>query len=368
MRLAPLRPALTSPGDDSSEEDEDDTSILKTQEFPDSTFANRRPPVLRNRYSIHSHTSFSTFAVRGQRVVTGGQNHSYIWRPSLPNASSLGISLPDGEAKIQALAFRPAAADIPGDDARFVWGGTKEGGLFELDTVISRISSFRSALHAHCLVGIFPLGRSMLTLDDSGKLLIFGSVDSTTAPDLTDTPKVQRIGEKQTFAAVLGNELWTSMGPNTKTAGSLGRSPQVRVFDPTGKRAFMVTSRANLIPEALGTVGSVTAGALLPHRPTNVYLAHDNGYISTWERTTYTCASVQRISPYGITGMVGVGRHLWCGFRTGFICVYDVENEFQVVKAWKAHKEAVTHILVDPASLWTVSYFLHTLSFVGPFD
>lgn len=57
-----------------------------------------------------------------------------------------------------------------------------------------------------------------------------------------------------------------------------------------------------------------------------------------------------------ITAMVGVGRYLWAGFRTGVIYVYEVEVEpWTVKKAWKAHKEAVTKLVVDPASLEEVS-------------
>lgn len=198
----------------------------------------------------------------------------------------------------------------------------------------------------------------MITLDESGKVLIWGSFDSTEAPDLTGDFTSQRIADKQTFSALIGNELWTSSGPATKQGASAlqMRSPQIRVYDPTLRGAFSVLPRPITTPESVGHVGAVTARAIVPKQNHLVYLGHDNGYISVWNRETKDCLIVQRVSPYMITSLAGVGRRLWAGFRTGMIYIYDVNTEPWVVhKAWRAHKDPVTKIVVDPASLWTVS-------------
>ncbi|KAI5479621.1 hypothetical protein MNV49_003131 [Pseudohyphozyma bogoriensis] len=354
-RLAPVRPAISGASGEESSEDEEDDAFAKSQEFPDSTFANRRPPSLRNRKSIQSSSHFTSFTIRGTRVVTAGLHHAYVWHPSHHSGASEGVSLPGGEQRVLALEFRAADADVPHDDGRYAWGGTRDGTLFELDTQELRISNHKSAVHTNPVVGIYRVGRSMLTLDESGKAVIWGTFDSARPADLSDPYKVQRLSDKPTFHAMVGNELWTSTGPVHKVASTnpLGRSPQIRVHDLTGNGAFSVLQQAITTPESAGYVGSVTAAAITPSQPHLVHLAHDNGYISVWDRKSYQCLTVQRVSPFGITAMVGVGKFLWCGFRTGYIYIYDVQVEpWTVLKAWKAHKEAVTKIVVDAASLW----------------
>lgn len=346
-RLAPLRPTLADKtpvgsGEESSSDEEDD-AFTKSQEFPDATFANRRHPVLQNRRPLHPQGSFTTFAVRGKVVVTG-QNNVNIHHHS---GSSDLIALA-GENKVQAVEFRSAV------DPRFVWAGSKEGHVFEADASELRVANVRTNIHAHPITGIYRVGHSMITLDESGKLLTWGSFDTPGLAVLASTPKVQRISDKQTFAAMVGNELWTSSGPNVKSGASAlaGRSPQIRVYDPTGAGPLGVTPRPVTTPESAGRVGAVTASAIVPSQAHLVYLGHDNGYVSVWSRSTYTCLLVQRVSPYMISSMAGVGQYLWVGFRTGFIYIYDVEVEpWMVRKAWKAHKEAVTKMVVDSSTL-----------------
>lgn len=346
-RLAPLRPTLAEKtpvgsGEESSSDEEDD-AFSRSQEFPDATFANRRPPTLRNRRPLHPQSNFSAFAVRGKVVVTGQHNISLHHH----SGSSESVALP-GENKVQAVEFRSAV------DPRFVWAGSKEGHVFETDSSELRVANVRTNIHAHPITNIFRVGHSMVTLDDSGKLLTWGSFDTPGLAILSSTPKVQRIADKQTFAAMIGNELWTSSGPIVKSGASVlaGRSPQIRVYDPTGAGPLGVTPRAVTTPESAGHIGAVTASAVVSSQDHLVYLGHDNGYVSVWSRSTYTCVLVQRVSPYMITSMAGVGQYLWVGFRTGFIYIYDVEVEpWMVRKAWKAHKEAVTKISVDSSTL-----------------
>lgn len=115
-----------------------------------------------------------------------------------------------------------------------------------------------------------------------------------------------------------------------------------------------MTPRPITIPSG-PELGAVTSSAIVPSQEQHVFLGHDNGYVSVWNRESYTCVAIQRVSPFGITSLIGVSKYLWAGFRNGFINIYDVDSDpWTVRKAWKAHKEAVTKIVVDPASLWTV--------------
>ncbi|GAA6029323.1 hypothetical protein JCM8097_003620 [Rhodosporidiobolus ruineniae] len=356
--ITPVRPPVArGGGDDESEEEDEDDAAAKGQEFPDATFANRRPPVLRNRRTIQVSNQFSAFAVRGLRVVTG-HHRIHVWYPSMSStAENLVIS--NDQQKFLSLEFRAADDDRPEDDGRFVWAGTKDGGVYEIDTEHLVVTQSRQ-MHATAVHWIFRVGKAMVSIDEGGKVVFWGSSlhNDGRAPDLQGGPyKQQRVPEKQTWAAMVGDELWTSSGPTTKPGSSAVsmRSPQIRVFDPSGARggAFALLPRPLVTPEAAGNVGAVTCHAIVPHQDHLVYLGHDNGFVSVWDRSSYECVLVQRISPYAVSALCGVRRYLWAGFRTGELYVYDVESEPWVVKkAWKAHKDPVIRLVVDPASLW----------------
>jgi len=354
-KVIPRAPTIA--GDASSDgEEELDEAAARAQEFPDATFANRRPPTLRQRKAIHSSNHFYSFAIRGHQVVTG-HHRIHIWRPASTGLAD-EITIENDKHKFLCLEFRAAGLNKPEEDGRYVWAGTKEGHIYEFDLAERVITQIRTNLHAHPLSHIFRIGRAMLTLDDSGKCQFFPEADDGRAALLGGPSRQQRVPDKQTFAALVGEELWTSSGPVTKqgsTAVSM-RSPQIRAFDPAGVRPFSLLPRPLVTPESAGMIGAVTASAVVPSQPNLVFLGHDNGYVSVWDRTTYTCTLVQRLSPYSISALVGVKRYLWAGYRTGSIYVYDVDKEpWTVLKAWKAHKDPVISLIVDPSALWTVS-------------
>ncbi|GAA5987644.1 hypothetical protein JCM5350_001906 [Sporobolomyces pararoseus] len=351
-KITPRAPTLN--GDASSDEEEIDEAAARAQEFPDATFANRRPPTLRQRRSIQSNNHFYSFAIRGHQVVTA-HHRIHIWRPANSGLAD-EITIENDKHKFLSLEFRAAGLNDPEEDGRFVWAGTKEGHLYEFDLAERAITQVRTNLHSHPVSHIFRIGRAMLTLDDSGKCQFFPEVEDGRAALLGGPSRQQRVPDKQTFAALVGEELWTSSGPVTKqgaTAVSM-RSPQIRAFDPTGVRPFSLLPRPLVTPESAGTFGAVTASAVVPSQPNLVFLGHDNGFVSVWDRTTYSCVLVQRLSPYSISALVGVKRYLWAGFRTGYIYVYDVDKEpWTVLKAWKAHKDPIVSLVVDPSALWT---------------
>ncbi|SCZ96871.1 BZ3500_MvSof-1268-A1-R1_Chr4-1g06804 [Microbotryum saponariae] len=356
-RLAPLRPVIASASEDggnSSDEGDEDSSIYaKAQELPDATFANRRPPTLRNRRSIHPQGQFYSFAVRGTKLVTG-QHHVYIWGTEKNSTASESVTLP-GEHKVYALEF------TPDQDGRYVWAGTKDGHLFEVDILEKEVTMIKHHAHGAPVIGIYRCGNGMLTIDHNGKVLVWGDVGepSDGGVRLSERNKGQRVPDKQNFHAVIGTQLWTSSGPATKSGASAFamRSPQIRVFDTSGSRPWTVLSRPLIVPDVVGQIGAVTASAVVPALEQSVFLGHDNGYVSVWNRVTFVCEKVQRISPFKATAMVGVGKDLWVGYRSGIISVLDVSSSdvWMVKKMWKAHASPVTKLIIDPTSLWTDS-------------
>lgn len=342
-RLAPQRSNVIADLD-SSDDDADDTSNgggvgnsgggNKSSECPDSTFASRRVPTLRTRTGIPAHGHIYSMTMRGNTVVTG-QHSVHVW-----NSTSIGtdkdssyasssmtlaaepilsanlvpklIPLGGAEHKIHAVEFKPSSLTAPEDDARFLWVGNKEGDLFEVDILQQRIVYHRAQIHPQALFAIFRLGRSMLTLDESGKLLIWGSADSQDAFDLTVTPRAQRVvmsssststsSGSDTFAALLGDQLWTSTGP----IGGASRNASIRVYDPTGKKTFTLTPRPLVLPDSSTiSYGPVTSGTIIPSSPSLVYLGHTSGYVSIWSVETFLCVGVQKLSPSGITSIAG---------------------------------------------------------------
>lgn len=155
------------------------------------------------------------------------------------------------------------------------------------------------------------------------------------------------------FAALLGDQLWTATPP-----ASGARNATIRVYDPTGSGAFVLTARPPAFLDITTSYGMITAGAIIPSQPTLVYLAHTSGHVSVWSSETFACLQVQRVSATGITSLAGgVSGCLWVGLKTGGIGVYRIEVEkWKAVKLWKAHKEPVTMLVVDYSNLEKVNY------------
>ncbi|KAI4085891.1 MAG: hypothetical protein LQ344_008040 [Seirophora lacunosa] len=62
---------------------------------------------------------------------------------------------------------------------------------------------------------------------------------------------------------------------------------------------------------------------------------------------------VVNASVYKINCLVGAGMHLWAGFNTGNICVYDVQSRpWKMIKEWHAHEGPVVNLSVDQTGLW----------------
>lgn len=171
--------------------------------------------------------------------------------------------------------------------------------------------------------------------------------------------------DKYSVPLVLGDQLWVcspgidphSKSSNTSTVSfhstptSIG--PKIRIYNPfSDDKPFNAVSRPVSIPSNLvtgGSIGLVTSGTIIPTSKDLVYLGHDSGHVSIWNRTSLTCIRVQKLGSFGVTSMVGVTEHLWIGNKTGKISIYEIDERYHwiVKKRWQAHDHPIVELKVD---------------------
>jgi len=107
------------------------------------------------------------------------------------------------------------------DDGRYLWCGTCDGCLFELDIWNGgKLTDFRAGAHGGHVTGIFRLpGHRMITMDEHGKCLVFSGVDMRRGSDENvgasnaggwlrgAKPRIHRILHRDGFMHVLSGSL-----------------------------------------------------------------------------------------------------------------------------------------------------------------
>ena len=344
-------------------------------ELPDVSRANRRAPTFKPDCTTSARSMFQCFALCGHTVATGSGDKVKVYRVG-ELATGMGEKLctvgdnPGGkELKLTALEFRPPNHGLPpkpavgvrshgetADEGRYLWCGTRDGHLWELDVAEAQVVYSRTNVHTVPIHLLRRVGNKMISMDEGGKISIWlpsNDPDPSVAGlRLSNQPQTQRIAfEKGSHAMVLGQQLWVSTGPaSSRNSKEVSKGPKIRIYNPfADDKPFNATSKAVGIPGdmALG-VGAVTGGTIIPTKPDLVYLGHDSGHVSVWSRQTYECISVQRLGPHGVTALAGVIKYLWAANRTGSISVFDTSSvPWRAIKIWPAHKEPVISIRVD---------------------
>ncbi len=310
--------ARRQPGSDSSEEEDDGdfaSSLSPSSSFkataglrrshaaadmtpgglPDTSHANRRAPKFNPDCGTSAKQGFQCFAVCGHTVVTGSGDKVKVYRVG-ESASGVGEKLCTvgehlfKEVKLTALEFRPpnhGIAPVPAigrrshgetaDEGRYLWCGTKDGHIWELDIAEAQVVHSRQNVHSDPIQLLKRVGNKMLSLDEGGKISIWlPSADPDPAIAglrLSNQPITQRIAmEKGSHACIVGQQLWVAAGPSAQRnakdyAGSKG--PRIRIYNPfADDKPFNALSKAAAIaPEMAEGVGVVTGGAVIPSRP-----------------------------------------------------------------------------------------------------
>ncbi|CAL1701914.1 unnamed protein product [Somion occarium] len=351
----PRRPVASGSG--SSSESEDEELKLKQDLLPDSSRSSRRPPVFQGHFStelnIHIPTYAAIVAVSGNIVAVAAHHRLKIYdltESDIPvhdlDARDIGLEMKSKELRITAMEFRPPEKDF--HSARYLWAGTKEGHLLEIDVQSGSLAGMKLVAHAHQITHMFRYKRSMASMDNAGKVLVF-TADSGGSVSLAYTQsRVVRIADKQEFVKVLAGQLWTSAREsNNGPVGAASRGPVVRIYD--------IFSPAGIGKSVLPTehLGTVTSGTMLASQPGVVFLGHEGGHVSIWSvpagDALPQCEEIIKVSTSDILCLEGVNDRLWAGGRQGMIAAYDiVPRPWIMTNSWRAHEKLpVLSLVVD---------------------
>ncbi|KAJ6473178.1 hypothetical protein C8R45DRAFT_1012527 [Mycena sanguinolenta] len=354
IALGEKLPPARRPPSPSSDEESGDEAIAP--DLPDSSRSSRRPPHLSFRagYVGPSEPKITVPAHHGHAIVSGTRiavathHHLKIYDVTQSDVPLFSLDKKDighghgiKELRVLSMEYRPCSD--PADRGCLLWIGTKDGHLVELDVRTGCVTAAKLSAHIHPIVRIFRHGRSMITLDDSGKTLLFSPSDDDEDIRLAFTPpRVARITEKQDFAQMVYGKLWTASRAELHGA----RMQTVRVFD------LFVPGAPGRSAVPLEPVGAITDATMLPSNPGTVYLGHEGGTVSLWaleDDGWPRCIEIVRVSTSDVLCLVGVNNRLWAGGRGGVISAYDVSvKPWLVTNAWMAHtKLPVNQLAVD---------------------
>ncbi|KAM0751115.1 DNase I-like protein [Meredithblackwellia eburnea MCA 4105] len=246
---------------------------------------------------------------------------------------------------------------------RYVWAGTLKGALFEVDVKTWKRTATRKDVHQSAIIGIFRLSDYMYTLDESGRLVIWlPDPDSENLCSLHGPCKILQIPRNPTWVQEIDKKVWAfyENPSHSKESPSRGGPGVLRVVDVHPKTStrdkINVTSwTADVSRTDPFVFGKVMCGTAVPSQPDLVYLGHESGHVSIWNREEVKLVRVQKVSVEKITAMCGPARFLWVGFDTGFISIFDISGEWKVLKRWRAHKSRVVRLFLDVDSIWTAS-------------
>lgn len=356
-KLPAVRPALS---DDESEEsaEEEDPKSKQANAMPDTSRSSRRPPVLHchnhDSVQVQTQTHSAIVCAAGRVYVAATGHHVKVYDLSLSESPIFSLDGKDvglKELKVTSLEFCPAQAAE--DKGRYVWIGTKDGHMHELDVTTGQLTGTRLSIHLYAITRILRHGDEMISLDDNGKVTIWSpwaaGEDLRLAYAQT---RASRISDRQGFVEMFAGKLWTS-ARETTTPGA--RGPVVRIYD------IFTPGSATRSVLPIEHVGTVTSGTVLPSHPYHVYLGHESGFITIWSTATDdgvpVCEEVMRISNSDVLCLAGVNDRLWVGWRNGTIAAYSVESRpWVMTNNWVAHWNSqsvlpLQKIAVDPYSI-----------------
>lgn len=307
----------------------------------DISNTNRKPPFAkRGCYDMQTKYEPKRIDICGDIVSSCG-HYTRAW--DMVEGEQL-VSLAHTEGvKATAICFKPCSN--PDNEGKKLWIGTNSGDIMEIDVMLGRIIAIQESIHGKSeILRIHRYYNELWSLDEAGNLFIWGP-DSDGMPNLNNGPtQTYKVPKGHSFSIVVEGEMWHAAGR------------VIRVFEPSldGSGTFQVL----LKPLAVDGAGDVNAGAVFPAQQNRLYLGHNDGRISIYSTTEYTCEKIIHISGWRINSMAAVGHDLWIGHNTGKICIYDTEKPtWSLKKEWQAHDSTVHEVKFDPSSAYLQNNF-----------
>ncbi|KAG6873599.1 hypothetical protein C0995_013972 [Termitomyces sp. Mi166 len=353
---APRRPPTPAYSDDESVDESDEPVV---DPLPDSSRTSRRPPVMSFHYAnvepnIHAAIP-GAVCVAGTCAVVAGTHHLRVYDLVVSDVSKMTLEMKavvGKECKIASMEWRPSV--VREERGCVLWVGTKEGHLVEVDVRSGVVRERRYNAHHGAVNHIFRYGRSMVTIDESGKGFVWAPTpdpDGGAGVDVSlekTTPRVVRIGEHCAFLKIIQGRLWTATRGDTQAILSASSSakvqvPVIKIYD-----IFKPGARGSIAVVPSEYVGAALSATVVAGTPGLVYVGHEAGWMSIWSLPSSsspdnddgapTCIEVMRISHTDVISLEGVHDRLWVGSRSGGIAVYDVGvRPWVVTNAWAAH-------------------------------
>ena len=324
--------------DKSSHDESYDTAsqAFPANDYPDASNTNRRPPYCkRGAHELGTGYDTRIADVCGQFVATTG-HVTRVW-DVISGENILTLGTLEKDLRIASMAFKPAAK--ASDEGSCLWLGTNYGDLQEIDILTQSIVKVKGGVHERReILRILRHQSSMWTLDDGGKLCVWLGYENG-LPNLHTDPLLKRVPKGHTASIVIQDMLWLAVGKD------------IWIFRPTAgeNTDFSVLER----PLTQSGAGAITSAAVISGQLDRVYFGHADGKVTIYSTQKFTCLATISVSIYKINALAGAGFHLWAGFSTGMMYVYDTRTQpWTVRKEWLAHEQPVVNISVDRGSLW----------------
>ncbi|GAB7360652.1 hypothetical protein MBLNU230_g0532t1 [Neophaeotheca triangularis] len=304
-------------------------------DFPDSSHANRRPPMYKQRpWQIPTEYDTRLFRVCGEIVCTTG----YLTKAWNMRTGEQLLNMAHHEnVRVTSLAFKPSAS--VDDEGKRIWLGTSIGEIHEIDIPSQSLVKTKTGAHTRReIIKMYRHSSSLWTLDDTGDLSVWRA-DSKGMPSLDAQAAHFRTKRGHSFSIACDGHLWLATGK------------EVRVYLPSAKS----DEEFNVLKEPLTqhNTSDITSGATISSKPDLIYFGHGDGKVSIYDRRNFSCVAVANVSLYKISSMAGVGDYLWAGYNTGMAYVYDTSvTPWRVKKDWQAHDKQICGMIADQSAAW----------------
>lgn len=323
--------------------------FMTTSVYPDFSQASRNPPFFidqETKIFSTSHKGSLPALVATRKIIITGTHLLRTWdlHTGIPLTTmadtDVSISGNENTDKVRAIVFAPCRS--PADEGQYVWVARQDSGLSVMDVFAGKVLSRRHDVHQAPISFMLRYRNSEIwSIDESGILNVWNLTASDHHPEnplLTAMPHRYIVTSHAIACTIYGTKLWMSTGRTLAShviSTSSGETPPpIRIPNDLGNITKLIT---------------------IPYHPGRIFASHDDGKISVWDTETVERVQVITVSLYGICTMACVGEyHVWAGYNTGMIYVYDTRPEkWAVVKVWKAHNGAVTQLVVDESDiLW----------------